>query len=76
MTDVSSDINPLVVPLSLPTGCMEALSRYKAQSATLLEQGEASEQLIQESRTLLARLIDVDPDRRGRYQDVLRAGGR
>lgn len=61
--------------------CIESLCRYKKQLADLLAADEASrasttpERLRLESKELLQRLMNVDPDRKGRWQDLLSSGG-
>lgn len=54
--------------------CLEALVRYKGLLASLLDKPgkeEERQELRKERREMLGRLVEVDPDRRGRWQELL-----
>lgn len=58
------------------TGCIESLAHYKQQLASQYqgcsEQAEACDRLTTEVHTLLSKLVQIDPLRQHRYQDLLR----
>lgn len=55
------------------TVCMRALSHYLSMLSTVIKghDPQRAKSLSEETRDLLQRLVEVDPDRKGRYLDLL-----
>ena len=58
----------------LAIGCLESLVHYKSLLLALPESSASKEKLLEECRSSLAVLEQIDPKRRTRYRDLGQSG--
>ncbi|PWY99792.1 protein prenylyltransferase [Testicularia cyperi] len=51
--------------------CALSLAHYKALLASYVSSNDQRQKLFQEAKTLVQQLTELDPDRQGRYRDLL-----